>query len=140
MSRKIVKVRAKCFESYGLNKFRNFLAAPECECGCGHKGHLILEDEEALFGFMYDMLSDIECSRAAIFAHAYDDKMYAAIKVMDDDYDFDEEYDPDENPIKFFGINDTDMDFFREWDGEIRLCCYGLMIQRHDGNWDIIED
>ena len=37
MSNKLAKTkfRSKCFEAYGLNSFRNFMSAPECECGCG---------------------------------------------------------------------------------------------------------
>lgn len=56
MSKKIInnpqiyKFRNKSFEGYGLNKFRNFLAEPECDCGCGVKGSLILEDVQDLFG------------------------------------------------------------------------------------------
>lgn len=113
-----------------LNKFRNFLFAPECECGCGGKGTLLLDDVQELFAFMNDMLIDYDCEQSAIFAHAYDDSMYAAIK------NFDEEGNVD---VKFFGIKETDMEFFAEWDGELRFCCYGLMIESKPGEWDIVE-
>lgn len=140
MSNKLIKgkFRAKCFEAYGLNNYRNFLCAPECDCGCGGKGSLILKDTKELFGFMHNMLAENECNQCAIFAHAYNDEMFAVIKV--DNVEGYDESNPDEYPIKFFGIKATDMDFFKEWDAEIRLHCYGLMIQNKDGNWDIIED
>ena len=137
MSKKTVKFRARCFEGYGLNKFRNFMSAPECECGCGGKGYLVLETEEDLFGAMHGILADHDCNQCAIFAHAYNDEMYAAIKLSDV-----EEYDGEvkECPINFLGVKKTDMDFFRELDAEFCLHCYGLMIQRHDGTWEIIEE
>lgn len=140
MSNKLIKgkFRAKCFEAYGLNNFRNFLAAPECECGCGSKGVLILEDTKDLFGFMNDMLEEHECNHCAIFAHTFDDKMYVAIKL--DEVEAREYDDPEEYPIKFLGIEETDMTFFKEVDAEFGLHCYGLMIQNKDGNWEIIED
>ena len=126
-----IKFRAKCFEAYGLNKFRNFMSAPDCECGCGGKGSLILKTEEDLFGFMYNMLMDNECNCCGIFAHGYDDKMYAAIKG---------EYEDNEDPVDFFGVEETDTDFFKELDATCGLHCYGLLVQNHKGTWDIIEE
>lgn len=140
MSNKLIKnkFRAKCFEAYGLNNFRNFLSAPECDCGCGGKAKLVLEDTKELFGFMNTMLAEHDCNQCAIFAHAYNDEMFAAIKV--DDVEGYYESDPEEYPIKFFGIKTTDMEFFKEWDAEVGLHCYGLLIQDMKGNWEIIED
>lgn len=140
MSNKLIKnkFRAKCFEAYGLNSFRNFLFAPECECGCGGKGSLILEDKKELFGFMNNMLAEHGCNCCAIFAHAYNDEMFAAIKL--DDVEGYDKSNPEEYPIKFFGVKTTDMEFFKEWDAEVGLHCYGLLIQNKDGNWDVIED
>ena len=140
MGNKLIKnkFRAKCFEAYGLNNFRNFLSAPECDCGCGGKGSLVLKDTKDLFGFMHTMLEEHDCNQCAIFAHAYNDEMFAAIKV--DDVDGYDPEDADEYPIKFFGIETTDMEFFKEWDAEVGLHCYGLLIQNKNGSWDIIED
>lgn len=135
--------RAKCFEAYGLNNFRNFLFAPECECGCGAKAQLILENPEDIFGFSYATLSEYDCECCAIFAYDFDGNMYAIVKDetdIEEVYDYDQEYDPDECPIKFLGIDETDMEFFKEIDATFRLCCYGLIIQNANGNWDIIED
>lgn len=55
---------------------------------------------------------------------------YVALKVGEDD----------EDPVKFFGIEETDMEFFKEWDDELDLHCYGLMIESNHGEWKIIED
>ena len=143
MSNKLIKnkFRAKCFEAYGLNNFRNFLSAPECDCGCGGKGSLILEDTKELFGFMHIMLAEHDCNQCAIFAHAHNDEMFAIVKLDDvSEYDDCDEIDSEEYPIKFFGIKETDMDFFKEFDAEFGLHCYGLLIQNNNGSWDIIED
>ena len=57
------------------------MCAPVCECGCGGKGVLLLENNPELFGFMFNMLMENECNHCAIFAHAFDGNMYAALKV-----------------------------------------------------------
>ena len=84
---------------------------------------------------MYNLLMDNECDCCAIFAHAYDGDMYAAIKCISD-----EEDNEDETPVKFFGAKDDYMEFFQEWDGEVGFHCYGLMIETKIGEWKVIED
>lgn len=140
MSNKLIKTkfRAKCFEAYGLNNLRNFMYAPECECGCGGKANLVLKDTEDLFGFAHTVLADHDCNQCAIFAHAYNDEMFAVVKLDDvEDYDVS---DTEVYPIKFFGIKNTEMNFFKEFDADFGLHCYGLMIQNQKGTWEIIED
>lgn len=79
---------------------------------------------------MCNMLLDNDCNHCGIFAHSFDGSMYVALKVGEDD----------EDPVKFFGIEETDMEFFKEWDDELDLHCYGLMIESNHGEWKIIED
>ena len=136
MSNKLIKYkfRNESFAGYGLNKFKNFMSTPECDCGCGSKGKLLIKENEELFGFMNAILMDNECDCCAIFAHAYDENMYVAIKCIYDD----EELDEDETPVKFFGVK-NDMDFFQEMDAQIGLHCYSLMIETKQGEWKIIE-
>lgn len=136
MSNKLIKYkfRNESFAGYGLNKFKNFMSAPECDCGCGGKGKLLLGDTKELFGLMNAVLMDNECDCCAIFAHAYDENMYVAIKYICGDEELD-----DETPVKFFSIK-NDMDFFQEMDAQIGLHCYGLMIEAKQGEWKIIED
>ena len=137
MSNKLIKYkfRNESFAGYGLNKFKNFISTPECDCGCGSKGKLLIKENEELFGFMNAVLMENECDCCAIFAHAYDENMYVAIKCIYDD----EELDEDETPVKFFGVK-NDMDFFQGIDAQIGLHCYGLMIETKQGEWKIIED
>lgn len=143
MSNKLVnyKFRNESFAGYGLNKFRNFLSAPVCDCGCGGKASLLLKNREELFGFMNAVLMDNECNCCAIFAHAYDGNMYVAIKCISDEEELDTlDFTEDDMPIKFFGAKDDYLEFFQEWDGEVGFHCYGLMIETKKGEWKIIED
>lgn len=126
---KNIKYRAEWFAAYGLDVEKNFLQAPVCECGCGEKAVLLLDDIKELFHFMYDVLMEYECEHCAIFAHSFDGNKYAAIKT---DNDTDE-------PVLFFGVDEDYIDFFKEWDEELGLCCYGLLIEVNKGEWKVIE-
>lgn len=144
MSTKLMKYkfRNESFSGYGLNKYRNFLSAPECECGCGEKGNILLDSNEDLFGFMGTMLMEYDCNCCAIFAHAYDGSMYAAIKFVVDDFDDEiEDIEDDEDmPIHMLASEEEDVEFFQQLDAEIGFCCYGLLIEVKNGEWKIIED
>ena len=117
------------FGAYGLDKEKNFLQAPTCECGCGGKAVLLLKDEKELFGFMFNVLIDHECNHCAIFARRNDGYMYAALKVENETDD----------PVLFFGQEDNN-NFFNVWDDELDLHCYGLLVETKNGEWKIIED
>lgn len=144
MSNKLIKYkfRNESFAGYGLNKYKNFLSAPMCECGCGEPCNLVLRDTKELFGFMNTMLFENDCDCCAIFAHSYDGKMYAAIKYIADESEDDMTLDHvnEKESVKFFGIDVEDLEFFQEWDATLGLHCYGLLIETKKGNWKIIED
>lgn len=105
------------------------MQAPTCECGCDGKGVLLINDRKELFGFMHNVLMENECNHCAIFAHSFDDTMFVALKV-------DNETD---KPILFFS-QEENMTFFKEWYDELKLHCYGLMVESQPGKWKIIED
>lgn len=130
MTDKMIKFRPEWFSAYGLDKNKNFLQAPLCECGCGEKASLVLETNKDLFQFMNAMLMENDCNHCAIFAYAFDGCMYAALKVENETDD----------PVLFFQIQESDLGFFREWDDELGLHCYGLIIETRKGLWKIIED
>lgn len=144
MSNKLIKYkfRNEYFSGYGLNKFKNFLQAPECDCGCDGKGVLLLNGKKDLFGFMNAMLLDNKCGCCAIFAHSYDNKMYAGIKCVeyDEDGEIINDSSEDGTPVKFFTVDDDYYEFFQELDANIGLYCYGLIIETNKGQWKIIED
>ena len=127
---KHIKLRLEWFEAYRLDKNKNFLQAPVCECGCGEKCHVLLNTRQDLFGFMFNVLMENDCNHCAMFAYAYDEKMYTAIKVENDS----------DEPVLFYGIEEPDMKFFKNWDDELGLYCYGLVIESKPGEWKIIED
>ena len=78
---------------------------------------------------MYNVLMENECNHCAIFAHSFDDTMFAALKVDNETDD----------PILFFS-QEENMTFFKEWDDELELHCYGLIVESQPGKWKIIED
>ena len=130
MTDNMIKFRPKWFGAYGLDKNKNFLQAPLCECGCGEKMSLVLEDIKDLFQFMNVMLIANDCNHCGIFAYAFDGSMYTALKVDNETDD----------SVLFFQIKESDLGFFREWDDELELHCYGLIIETQRGLWKIIED
>ena len=130
MTDNMIKFRPEWFTAYGLDKDKNFLQSPLCECGCGEKMSLVLEDIKDLFQFMYAMLMENDCNHCGIFAYAFDGSMYTALKVENETDD----------PILFFQIEESDLGYFREWDDELELHCYGLIIETRKGLWKIIED
>ena len=80
-------------------------------------------------GLMFNMLMDHECNHCAIFARRNNGEMYAALKVENET----------DNPVMFFGQKDNN-NFFKEWDDELDLHCYGLLVETKNGEWKIIED
>ena len=44
-----IKFRPEWFGAYGLDKNKNFLQAPLCECGCGEKQVLYLRQRKICF-------------------------------------------------------------------------------------------
>lgn len=135
-----IKVRVEAFEAYGLNSFRNFLIAPQCECGTAF---LLLGTRKELFGFMGGMVLEHGDPNGAIFAVGYDGKMYAC--MMNPEYEKwlltnEEDEETDIDPVIILGTQDLQMDFFKEIDAEFGLCCYGLIIETKPGQWHIVEN
>ncbi|MCQ2770960.1 MAG: hypothetical protein MJ236_04090 [Clostridia bacterium] len=118
------------FEPYGLNKYRNFLSAPTCECGCGTKVKLILHNSQELFNFAEKVLEEHGCSESAIFAIDINGNMWVITYFP--------ELDEDE-PFSVLKMDESYMDFFAECDAEFRFCCYGLLVERKKCQWEIIE-
>lgn len=130
------KFRNEYFAAYGLNKFRNFLSAPECECGCGEKASVILKTKENLFGFLGGMLSENDCDQCAIFAYGFNGQLYAGLKYVT----WDEENDTEKVEMTVLSTDEENLEFFQEVDAEFGLHCYGLIIETKSGQWKIIEN
>jgi hypothetical protein len=137
--RKLVKeniflFRPEWFSAYGLDKEKNFLQSPvcECECGCGGKCVILLDDFDALTGFAVNVLMENDCDHCAIFTHGIDDKLYAFVKMLDED---------DEIVISYIMCDEgADFGFFKSIDDEFEFHCYGLLIETQIGQWKIIEN
>lgn len=78
-----MKKNETTFAYYGLDKDKNFLQAPLCECGCGHYANLVLEDDDDICGFMHAMLEEHECNHCAIFTVKGGDEVLMGIKSDD---------------------------------------------------------
>ena len=121
------------FAMRSLNKFRNFMSAPDCECGCGGKMMPILNTPDDLYEFCGAALHQHGCYDSAIFLVHKDGTQEIVLA--------DSEYDEEKDEMEIIGIRvfqDQDINAFAHADAGLRLCCYGLMIE-HDGSWEICE-
>ena len=109
------------YPMYGLNKYRSFLKAPICDCGCEKPGYIVLDTEKDVEDFCCSVLSEHECPDSAIFAVFHDGKHMAVFK--DDE--------------TFLKIDDDNSHLFAKLDGDLRFCCYNLIIEEKPGMWMI---
>ncbi len=119
------KIITNNFLLYGLNRKRNFLEAPLCECGCGKKMYFVLEDKDEVISLCEDLLLHTNCEEAAVFCVFKDGTHLGAMKIPCEDQIIIEE--------------SNDMHFFSDLDGEYRFCCYGLLCEMRTGEWHICE-
>ena len=126
------------FAMRSLNKYKNFLTAPDCECGCGDKSMTILEDDD-VYDFCGCVLSDIECDNCAIFLVHKDGKQEIVHKhiIWDEDTD-DEEVSIDVLSTKN-KKDDLEIDFFAKVDAMLQFHHYALLLERDNNVWDICE-
>ena len=126
------------FRVRGLNKYRNILSAPSCECGCGGKGKLIINKLQELYDLCAAALFDNGCGNSAIFLEHRSGKM----EIVYCHVVYDEETEEPDLEISTLSPKKgtiQDNDFFSMFDAEERLHCYGLIIERDKGQWEICE-
>lgn len=128
------KIKVNEFAMRGLNKYRNFLNAPECECGCGGKAMPIFDTQEELMNFCAGVLFNNGCSHAAVFLVHKNGNQEIVLTMPGYDEEADCEY--IENIGSFI---DNDADAFAKFDGEVGLHCYGMLIEKDDNCWEICE-
>lgn len=133
------------FRVRGLNKYRNILSAPKCEqselvceCGCDGKGKLIINKLQELYDLCAAVLFDNGCGNSAIFLEHRSGKMEIVYCHVVYDKETEE---PDLEISTLSPKKGTiqDNDFFSIFDAEERLHCYGLIIERDKGQWEICE-
>ena len=124
------------FSMRGLNKYRNFLTAPEC--GCDGKGQIVIYDDEQLHHICSELLFDNECDCSAIFL-VHKNGLQEIVLCLED---WNEENDCPMLAVSVLtpkNKNMVDNDFFASVDGEVGFHCYGLMIERDNGQWEVCE-
>ena len=116
------------FDFFGLDPEFNMLCAPECECGCGEKCNIILEDAAAIKNFCGNIAADADFDYCAVFILTANDEMYASIR------------DEDEITIvKADNISD-DYDLLKDTVYDFDLDAFGLLVEVDDGLFKIIEE
>lgn len=116
------------FGMCGLDKERNILSAPLCECGCGTKMNIWLETEEDIYNYCDTAVSNNEYDDCICFALSCEGSIYCAIRDGEDIY---------------HGYTDTIEDFKHNIGGLANGLClrhYGLIAEIEPGIWKIVEE
>lgn len=115
------------FDLCDLNIDRNFLQAPDCECGCGGKMNVVLRDQDEIVTFCGQMCYDNDCEQCAVFAVTDENKLIAAIKLGGEI-----EAIQSRVPLKDYKeIGKLAVGF--------DLHCYGLIVQSSHDSYRIVE-
>lgn len=116
------------FAYYGLDKSKNFLQAPICECGCGEYMNIILKDDSDICSLMYELLTENDCNHCAIFVVKNDGTVILGAKLDDD--------------IQAYNckIDGSKKDCFKEIQETWEWHCYGLLEQADEESYRIIMD
>ena len=131
------KFKVNEFAVRGLNKYKNFLTAPECDCGCGEKGRPMFETIDDLHNFCGSILYENGCGNSAIFLVFKNGKQEVLhCHEIWDEKDNESLIVSVISPKKGFQL---DNDFFAAFDADMILHCYGLLIEKDDNCWEICE-
>jgi hypothetical protein len=119
---------------YGLNHRRSFLRLPECkDCGDGMKLSLCTPDE--VTEFATDVLKDADCDCCALFFVMKDGTYKSYFKTLFDSEEIDDE--GLELTFALASAASTDRHAFADLDGELRFCCYSLILEIEDGLFEV---
>lgn len=133
------------FAVRGLNKYRNFISPPLCEC-CNEPMEMLFETKEELDEFCEEVLLENGCSHSAIFLIYKDGRQRVIFTIPE--WDHYEPEDPDDETdigydyeyIDAIGVGDVkDNDGFAVFDAKMGLHCYGLMIEQETNKWMVQE-
>lgn len=133
MSNKLIKfswnLENITFHMCGLDKKKNFLESPKCECGCGGKTYIILNSKEEITNLAWQLVSDNDCNCCAVFVILKDNSMVFAYRHGEDIGD-----------ISVYETNKIDdySDIGLMAD-ELGLHCYGLICHVKENQYSIIE-
>lgn len=115
-------------DDFGLDPESNMLSAPTCDCGCGDKTNICLEDGNDVLDFCCGVLNEMDCGWCAIFAIDQDNKMIGVIKDGDEF-----EFIGSKEPVDDYGM-------IGELFYGMELHMYGLIVNVGDGLYKIVEE
>lgn len=115
--------------TYGLNHRRSFLRVPKVE---GTDDMLVYVSSDELEEFAVETLKNHPCDSCALFFVHKDGTYTAFIKTV---YDYEKE--TDEVQLAVAKTNSSDRHMFAKMDGELRLCCYSLLVEKYTGCYEV---
>lgn len=110
-------IKMYCFEPYGLNRHRNFL-----ECG------FLKGDLTEILEYAADEIAESGCDNCGVFVQTFDDEHILLT------------YSYEDGGFITMQPQEEDNDFFALMDAQLRLCCYGLIIEMRPGVWRVIDE
>lgn len=115
-------------KDFGLDPEYNMLCAPACECGCGGKVNILLEDDDDLLDFCYTMVDIQECNYCVVFAINEKNKLIATVKI--------------DGEIECVGSDGTIEDYtdIGLMFDDLELHQYGIIVNVGDGEYKILEE
>lgn len=114
------KIRIEDYATYGLNRYRSLFSEVR-------SNKIEFEDPDDVYLFAQGVLDACSCRNSAVFMIHFDNSMSAAV------------INPEEETMDVYGIEDLNLDYFASIDADLRLCCYGLMIETLPGEWKLIK-
>lgn len=113
----------------GLDKVKNFLVSPQCECGCGGKAYLILKNKNEVTDLACQLVEDNDCNCCAVFVILADNSMVFAYRHGENIDD-----------ISVYETNKIeDYSDIGKIADELELHCYGLIVHVKENQYSIIE-
>lgn len=117
------------FHMCGLDKEKNFLESPKCECGCGEKTYLILNSKEEATDLAWQLLADNDCNCCAVFVILEDNSMVFTYR-----------HGENIDNISVYETNKIeDYSDIGKIADELELHCYGLIAHVKENQYSIIE-
>lgn len=115
-------------KDFGLDPEYNMLCAPVCKCGCGEKMNVLLESDDDIYDFCYELVDTQDCNYCVAFAINEKNEMLGAIK-----------YDGEIHCIESSDVVECYVDIGNMF-GELGLHQYGIIVNVGDGEYKILEE
>ena len=115
-------------KDFGLDPEYNMLCAPVCKCGCGEKMNVLLESDDDIYDFCYELADTQDCNYCVAFAINEKNEMLGAIK-----------YDGEIHCIKLKNISEDYLQVGGMFN-DLELHQYGIIVCVGDGEYKILEE